>query len=440
MAAEHFLLPTYFHVNTNASTNPGLNSTTFMLYAIGEVDWADSDATKSIQAIRWILNNNTPGTGNTVRFALASVDTLSGAPARPGADEQWVEQSPTAWTSYTQNQTPNLNATRTVAKGELMAFVMRLQVIGTGANIQPNNLGPATLGSLFPFTGNYNGSTYAGGGGTPALAFLCTDGSRAYFRNAYFPAYDQSGTNTYNATTAVDGGPASGNERGVLWVPDRPARITGLTVPLSLVAQDSAVSLRIYVNGSLAWSRSVFPYMVYAVNTTQHLNVAVHPSVTVAAGDQVRMTVLATGTGNVTVRTRIFINALDFAYATRGANVKQTRRFNTAETGTWGEPSGAELRWFSIFPVGEVLTDAPDISGADTISGVVSRNGIPVSGATVRVIRQSDNGILATTTTAQGEYTFSVASGYLYHVLAEWTDSGQRYNAKSLWDLTPTAS
>lgn len=76
------------------------------------------------------------------------------------------------------------------------------------------------------------------------------------------------------------------------------------------------------------------------------------------------------------------------------------------------------------------------------ISGTVTLSGAPVSGATIRLVRQDTGEYVATTTTnGSGVYSFTGITNlsplYKYHTMVEYTNGGDKYNAKSLWDITP---
>lgn len=78
------------------------------------------------------------------------------------------------------------------------------------------------------------------------------------------------------------------------------------------------------------------------------------------------------------------------------------------------------------------------------LSGVVTLAAVGVSGAIVRLIRQStDTEVAKTTTNASGYYKFVdiafIVPGENYHICVEYTDGGSaKYNAKSLWNVMPT--
>ena len=70
------------------------------------------------------------------------------------------------------------------------------------------------------------------------------------------------------------------------------------------------------------------------------------------------------------------------------------------------------------------------------LSGTVTLSSVGVSGATVRLIRQDTNEEVGVTTTdGSGDYSFYADSSKKYHVCAEYTTGGVKYNAKSLWEL-----
>jgi len=68
-----------------------------------------------------------------------------------------------------------------------------------------------------------------------------------------------------------------------------------------------------------------------------------------------------------------------------------------------------------------------------SITGIVTLNGNPVEGATVRLINQDENSYVGTTSTAaDGTYAFrGVKQGVNYHATVEFESGGQKYNARS---------
>jgi hypothetical protein len=73
------------------------------------------------------------------------------------------------------------------------------------------------------------------------------------------------------------------------------------------------------------------------------------------------------------------------------------------------------------------------------ISGTATLNGTPVENAVVRCIKQSDNSIIDDVLTDEdGEYLFAdLEELELYHVAIEYEADSIKYNAKSLWDISP---
>lgn len=74
------------------------------------------------------------------------------------------------------------------------------------------------------------------------------------------------------------------------------------------------------------------------------------------------------------------------------------------------------------------------------ISGVVTKQGTPVEGATVRIIDQDLNEVAETaeTTDANGAYTFEgLDSAKTYHVICEYSDETGTYYTYSYWNIEP---
>lgn len=74
------------------------------------------------------------------------------------------------------------------------------------------------------------------------------------------------------------------------------------------------------------------------------------------------------------------------------------------------------------------------------ITGVITLGGSVQSGVTVYIIDETTGLLFGTTTTnASGVYLFTsgLISDHTYHVAAEYTSGGTKYNAKSLPYLVP---
>lgn len=233
---------------------------------------------------------------------------------------------------------------------------------------------------------------------------------------------------TYNpASTPYD-------EYGLAWTPAAPVRLKAVMAYLALVSANGNYDLVLYQGTTALATKSVDGHVLSLITGTQH-QVSFDTPINLTAGQQYRLVIKPTVASQGVQLWYSGIASAAELNAWNGPDYYLTRR---VDGGAWSDDSGA-VPWIS--PIFDQIDDGtgPDITGTYTISGVVTQAGNPVSGATVRLIRQSDNGIASTTTNAQGQYSFSVASGHLYHAIAEWTDGGQKYNAKSLWDLTPVA-
>jgi len=98
---------------------------------------------------------------------------------------------------------------------------------------------------------------------------------------------------------------------------------------------------------------------------------------------------------------------------------------NSVATNTIGVTTSDNVGWIFAAP-------------STVIAGQATKSSVGVSGAVVRLIRQIDNvEVDQTTTDGSGNYSFYAPSTNKYHVCIEYTDGGVKYNAKSLWELTP---
>jgi len=173
------------------------------------------------------------------------------------------------------------------------------------------------------------------------------------------------------------------------------------------------------------------------------------PTVTTQAVSSIGTTT-ATGNGNVTSDGGATVTERGVCVGTSANPTTANDKFTAAAGGTGaytasitGRTRGTlyHVRAYAINSIGTSYGADVEFTTTDpqTISGIVSLSGVPVEGATVRCIVQSDNTILAEQTTdASGAYEFAdLDSAELYHLAVEYTTGGIKYNALSLWDIVP---
>jgi hypothetical protein len=441
---EPFLLVNpYPFINGFNLISPTIDALNERQIYIGQIDWDGAGTTKAIRKVRYRVNNETLGAGTVLTCYLADLDTVNGPPFRDdGIKDQWVDMTPAQITPYTSNTTPALSSDRTVNKGDTFCVVFELTSYTSGSiNIQPHGTMTTPTGG-FPGYSAYVNGAYTGQDYSPNLGFEFADGTYGYFKHDFFSGASNSSGPWLSTATEDTTSFFSGNERGMRWVPSRACTLTGCGFPVATNANTSSFELRIYQNNNLIWSKAIAAgFSRNNGSTAYRLYDFFFPTpFAIAAGDEMRFTILATSAvGGVYLGYTNFDIAADKQWVLGSEDIRSCHRANSGDTGTWYQPASGAMTWALIHPRGAWVETGPDISGSHTISGVVSLNGSPVSGATVRLIRQSDGGYKTTTTNGSGQYSFSVASGYQYHALAEWTSGGQKYNAKSLWDLTPVA-
>lgn len=354
-------------------------------------------------------------TSATLRVGVYTVDLATGFPTTtliPGSSPGTV--TPTSFGTWDVT----LAADAAVSAGDVVALVIEFDST-TGSML----LGRYTTNMAFPYVATYTG-TWAKTSGLPALIVGYADGTFPMVEGVHNPSF--SSTTYGSSSTPYD-------EYGVTWTPDAPVRLRGVMAYLALASTATNYDVVLYQGATALATKSADGHLTSLVTGTQHL-VAFDTPIDLSAGQQYRLVVKAAVSSGVQLYWS-GISSLAETEAWNGSDYVMTHR---VDGGAWSDEATA-VPW--IAPIFDRIQDGtgPDISGSYTISGVVSQAGTPVSGATVRLIRQSDNGIKSTTTNAQGQYAFSVASGHMYHAIAEWTNAGQKYNAKSLWDLTPIA-
>ena len=450
----HLIPPTYLTWNGYVLSSPSLNSLGDRQIFIGQVDWLDNDTTKDIQNIRFLVNNRTIGTGTTMSLYLADLDTTSGnqIPRDDGIKDQFCEfPGLSGITPYTDNVSPNLSSNRTVTKGEIVCVVFEFTTFGasTSINIQPFGSWQSD-GTGLPSYTYFDGTTYTNQNNAPAISFVFSDGTVGYFQGTYFPSYNAglyTGTVKYDITTTGSTFPTTGNERGIEWTPSKPVKITGATYLHNANTSGSDAQFRAYKNDQLVWSQNISWTLTRTTGSGtsayRYYDVIITPDIVTQPGDVLKFTTLATNTGSVVVpisQLRARYSGSDATYAKNGETLSTVTRFmsesiTSSWTGSSTEPT-AVYYWPQIFPRGEYLTSAEILTGSMTISGSVTVTGTPVSGATVRAIRQSDNVTISTSSATDGTYAFNVTSSN-YHIIAEYESGGQKYNALSSWNVPP---
>lgn len=111
----------------------------------------------------------------------------------------------------------------------------------------------------------------------------------------------------------------------------------------------------------------------------------------------------------------------------------QTVTLNYASTGNVTDSASPPnpLAAFSGKAVTNNCTQNPTISGQVTLSGA------RIAGATIVLVDRTAGTVTTTTTDANGEYSFTVIAGHIYHACAEYSNGGAQYNSVSESFLSP---
>jgi hypothetical protein len=321
----------------------------------------------------------------------------------------------------------------TISTGSVIATVLEYitrdgtsQIAFQGFNTQvaPNDVGATikvSTASSWTQTNDY----------LACLRFRCSDNSVVYYRNGYLGLLSSSvGTATFTSTTTgtnIDGG----DERGMLWIPKKTYDITEFRIGVRIPDSTGEADIVLYRDTTMITSQSIENV---STSTRAAYGQVLDTPLRVYPGDNIRLTVKPRV---LTARwDRIsFVSSSDmitfFGGPTAESNVSVTNR---VDGGAWNTPVGAEYSFTPFQFYGTEVVGAELISGSNIVSGSVVLNGSPIEGATIRVIRSSDNTTTSGSSNVNGKYQFNLVSGS-YHVIVEYENGGQKYNALSKWDI-----
>jgi hypothetical protein len=331
-----------------------------------------------------------------------------------------------------------LNTGRTVSIDEEVALYFRWSTFASTAALYLNYINTTfTIDSpVFRFSTN-SGTAWADREDLPQVEFICDDGSIIYFKGAdffYVGATPGTAYTSASTGTGIDGG----DERGVLWIPNKTYNIDAVAHvirPATTSNASSSVELCLYKDTTLLASRSVtlasenFPATSAGGRV---INFPLTPPIRVNASDNIRATVKpVVGEFRWFAWTLSSSAHLSRYFSEVEDNISITNRI---DGGAWNTPTDADSSYTPVQFYGREVTGSALLSGSNIISGSVTNQNTPVEGATIRAIRQSDNIVISTSSNASGYYQFNVVSGS-YHVVAEYQSGSQKYNALSQWDV-----
>lgn len=402
-----------------------------------------TSGTKSIRRVEYVISARTAGTGTTFRVYLADPDLVNGPPVRDdGVVDQFWETTDLSGLSVQINDpssgyniTGDLSADRVVNIGDYICVVFDYSVFGSGTSLgiktAASNI-PATPGNI-PSVTSYLSSVYASlNTGIPSIGFVFSDGSRGWIDGSVgvFLGINSTAFNTGSTgTTAID----AGDERGAEWFPDKNWKLDSYSLGCRVDTASGSVELVTY-SGSTPIHTSVIDTNNVPLSTTSPIRVTYSSPVDIKSGSMYRFTLKPSSSVSGRMYAYDFANTEDIKWLMSNG---ETVQWTTATDGVFNSPTSASFRVPSIALFGREYTNEEYLSGSYVISGSVTSGGSPVSGATVRIVRQSDNRTISTSSAADGTYRFNVDTGSVYHVMAEYQLSGTLYNALSNWNISP---
>lgn len=401
-------------------------------YVLGDVWWPDRTAsTKTITHVHFrVFGTPTINAASQFRVSLQDVNLAnSTVPARPDlvVDQQYTYAAGVGPTSDWNRVA--LTTSRTVTRGDSQLAVVFDWAAFTAASsvtmfVQQQSTNSGMSGRALARL--YNGSSFSGASGFPAMVFEFSDGTYGSF----------DGTRV--GVPGILGLATSSPEYALRFTPQATMLVDGVMLAAQVSSLSANFAVTLYENTTALKTLVIDASSLADMNSDNRYRFLFDQEVQLTAGTTyyvgVRgLTATSLDLGTIEAPTTI----TSFA-SWIGPNAARVQRAN-GTSGSWGTVTTLSYPMIGLLISGLDDGAGSSLTGSNTISGTVTLNGSPVSGATVRLVRQTDNVAASTTTNAQGQYSFSVASGHVYHAIAEWTNSGQKYNAKSLWDLTPVA-
>lgn len=267
-----------------------------------------------------------------------------------------------------------------------------------------------------------------------SIRFNTTDGSKLYYKNGYVGMWKQNSIILNFSPASTGTNLDDGDERGMLWVPKKTYDLTGFNILSRIVSTDGEAEYCLYRDTTLLVSMSVGPTNRNNTTTWHQTYGMQFDPIRVYPGDNIRLTVKPLVNLSRWYRyTAVSDEDMQIFFGGAGAETNLSLT-NRVDGGAWNTPPSASASFTPVQFYGYEVTGSALLSGSYQISGSVVNQGTPISGATIRAIRQSDNLTITTASNASGYYEFNIATGS-YHVVIEYESGSQKYNALSKWDV-----
>jgi len=267
-----------------------------------------------------------------------------------------------------------------------------------------------------------------------SLRLKTSDNSTLYYKYGYVGMMKDSSVTSNFQSNTTGTGLDSGDERGMLWVPKKTYDLMGFNVLSRIPDSTGEVDFCIYRDTTLLTSRSVGPDENVITGAPCTYGMTFPNTIRVFPNDNIRVTVKPRVLSARWYRFSM-ISDSDMNVFFGGDQYENNLSLtNRVDEGAWNTPPSASSSFTPVQLYGYEVTGSALLSGSNIISGSVTNQGNPVEGATVRIIRQSDNVVATTSSNASGYYQFNLASGS-YHTVVEYESGSQKYNALSKWDI-----
>ena len=220
----------------------------------------------------------------------------------------------------------------------------------------------------------------------------------------------------------------------MLWIPKKTYDIVEYRMNSRLTDANSQTTILLYRDTTVLASETFNSSSNITTGTRAAYGKILDTPIRVYSGDNIRITARA-DVGN-TRWDRISLSSEDDLKTFFGGHDYETNLSvtNRVDGGAWNTPTEATLSFAPVQFYGYEVTGPNLLSGSAKLSGSVTFNNAPVSGALVRAIRRTDYVSTTASSDVNGTYQFNLQSGN-YHVVVEFTSGSQKYNALSSWDV-----
>ena len=398
-----------------------------------------SNGTKEITGIKLSYHVVTANTGSIYNISLQEITSSLPANRPTGIPlAQWSGSVTSSTFVVSKAVTHTFTSSYSVAPETKLGVLFKYDAFAS-----PTALNVRGLEDKREFTTLYgqtqsatSGSTWTISSGIAVIQFLCSDGSVLFFKGIPNSIAESVTVSSDYTPTSTGTGIDSGDERGMLWIPKKTYDINRFTLFARLTTTSSIADFTMYRDTTVLASKRITPLTNRALTEFSSFDVNMIPPIRVFPNDNIRFTTTAISSSVRHARFS-FENEQAMKNYLGGDSDEINFSFtNRVDGGAWNTPPSASYSFLPLQIYGTEVVGNELLSGSLKISGSVEVSNVPVSGARIFALRQSDGAVASTTSSVTGTYQFNLTAS-TYHVFTEYETVGQKYNALSYSNIQP---